>query len=262
MLPDPDFMHTSDADPPAVATPSTAGAPPAGESSTPPRSKSGITARDLPPLPDDASSNPASARLDPRTWFEHPERPFEIEIGSGKGTFLVQQAELHPEVNYLGIEWAGEFFRHAADRCERRGLNNVRVLYDDAVGFLRFRVPDAVVRTVHLYFSDPWPKKRHHKNRVVQDRFLGDCARVLVPGGLLRIVTDHDDYWTWMEEHFSRWCSGVEARAGAAASTRPFERLTYEPVESAGAQELVGSNFERKYKREGRPFHAAVLKKV
>lgn len=254
-------MHTPDAEHPAAVS-SSPGEKPSDAASTPPAGVNaqlrgtGITARDLPPLPDDASTNPASARLDPRTWFEHPDRAFEIEIGSGKGTFLVQQAELHPDVNYLGIEWAGEFYRHAVDRCERRGLRNVRVLYDDAVGLLRFRVPDAIVRTVHLYFSDPWPKKRHHKNRVVQDRFLGDCARVLVPGGLLRIVTDHDDYWAWMEEHFARWCVPFEGRPAV------YERLTYEPVESAGEQELVGSNFERKYKREGRPFHAAVLKRV
>jgi tRNA (guanine-N7-)-methyltransferase len=221
----------------------------------PARSAWGITARDLPPLPDDAGTNPVGARLDPRQWFPKPELPFEIEIGSGKGTFLVQQAEVNPGVNYLGIEWAGEFYRHAVDRCERRGLQNVRLLYADAVEFLRFRVPDGVVRTIHLYFSDPWPKNRHHKNRVVQDKFLADAARVLPEGGLLRIVTDHEDYWAWMEEYFARWTAPQEGRPAV------YERLTYEPVASAGAQELVGSNFERKYRREGRPFHAAVLRK-
>ena len=74
---------------------------------------------ELPPLPDDIATNRDAGRLDPRAWFEHPDRPFELEIGSGKGTFLVQQAGLQPDTNFLGIEWAGEFYRYAADRETR-----------------------------------------------------------------------------------------------------------------------------------------------
>lgn len=230
-----------------------------------PQARSGILGRDLPPLPDEAMGpNPRAGWLDPRAWFPDPSAPLEIEIGSGKGTFLVQQAELKPEVNYLGIEWAGEFFRHAADRCDRRGLANARVLYTDATEFVRYRVPSGLVRTIHLYFSDPWPKKRHHKNRVVQDRFLIDAWRVLEDGGQLRIVTDHDDYWAWMQEHIARFTNGrrVVGDAAPVAGCCAYEPSGFEPVESAGAQELVGSNFERKYRLEGRPFHGIVLRKV
>lgn len=233
----------------------------------------GLFASDLPALPDDVGANPEAARLDPRAWFAHPERPFEIEIGSGKGTFLVQQATLQPETNFLGIEWAKEFASYAADRLRRRGLTNVKLLCADATQFVHWRVPDGVCRVVHLYFSDPWPKTRHHKRRVVQDRFLADAHRVLAPGGELRIVTDHDEYWAWMEAHFDRWCGGGEAlgtghqalgmRHGAleGAGAR-FERVSFERPESAGEGEVVGTNFERKYKREGRPFHAVILRKV
>ena len=73
-----------------------------------------------------------TGRWDPRTLFETPERSSELEIGSGKGTFLVQQAGLQPETNFLGIEWAGEFFRYAADRVRRHAMKNVRVLHDDS----------------------------------------------------------------------------------------------------------------------------------
>ena len=130
--------------------------------------------------------------LDPRAWFEEPDHDFQIEIGSGKGTFLVQQAPLRPEVNYLGIEWSGEFFKYAADRMRRHELGNVRMLHADATEFLRYWCADGVASVIHLYFSDPWPKARHHKRRVVQDRTLEDLWRVLAPGGELRLVTDHD----------------------------------------------------------------------
>lgn len=220
----------------------------------------GIESGDLPPLPDDAGINPRSAWIDPRAWFEHPDRRFELEIGSGKGTFLLQQGELEPGTNFLGIEWAKEFYAYAADRLRRRGLSNTRLLHADATEFLRWRVPDGMVHVIHLYFSDPWPKTRHHKRRVVQDRFLGDAVRVLVPGGELRIVTDHAEYWEWMQEHFARWtCAGATPHGRTPA---PFRLEGFARPRSAGEGEMVGTNFERKYAREGRPFHAAVLVKA
>jgi tRNA (guanine-N7-)-methyltransferase len=225
----------------------------------------GISSEDLGPLPDDIASSPQSGWLDPRQWFSHPERPLEIEIGSGKGTFLVQQAVLKPETNFLGFEWAREFYLYAADRCRRRQMENVRLVNADATEFLHWRCPDEIARVIHLYFSDPWPKKKHHRRRVVQDRFLADAWRILQPGGELRIVTDHDEYWQWMEEHFGHWTTAGAADDGripAGVSTRPpFERLAFERPESAAEGELVGTNFERKYRREGRPFNAAVLRK-
>ncbi len=214
-----------------------------------------IEAGDLPPLPDDVAVRPAGAWMDLGAMFADANLPLELEIGSGKGTFLVQQAQVQRGVNFLGVEWAREFAVYAADRVRRRGLANVRMLCADATEFLRWRTPDEAFRVIHLYFSDPWPKKRHHKRRVVQDRFLADAHRTLTPGGELRIVTDHTDYWVWMEAHFARWCS-----AEGVAGTR-FERLPFERPESAGEGEVVGTNFERKYAREGRPFNAAILRK-
>jgi len=221
----------------------------------------GVDAEALPPLPDGPSADTDTARLDPRRWFPHPERPFEIEIGSGKGAFLLQQAAMKPATNYLGVEWAREFYAYTADRVRRRGLENVRVLHADATEFLRWRVPDAIVSVVHLYFSDPWPKARHHKRRVLTDSFLIEAHRTLVPGdngteagaGELRIVTDHDDYWEWMEERF--------VRHAPPDGSGLFERVPFEPPESAGGGEVVGTNFERKYAREGRPFHATTLRR-
>ncbi|MFN0132710.1 MAG: tRNA (guanosine(46)-N7)-methyltransferase TrmB [Phycisphaerales bacterium] len=224
----------------------------------------GVSPGELPPLPDSIGENPLAGRLDPRQWFPNPAAPFELEIGSGKGTFLLAQAAQQPGTNFLGTEWEGEFYAYAADRLRRAGLTNVRMLHADATEFLRWRCPDAVSQVIHLYFSDPWPKARHHRRRVIQDRFLGDVARTLVPGGELRIVTDHDDYWAWMQEHFARWALPADderAPAARSADARPFVLLPFDPPGSAREGELVGTNFERKYRREGRPFNAATLRK-
>lgn len=249
----------------------------------------GVSESELGPLPDDIVTNPEMGRVDPRAWFADPTRPFEIEIGSGKGTFLVQQAELEPETNFLGIEWAREFYAYAADRVRRRRDSgshlNVRMLHADAAEFLRWRCPAGVCRVIHLYFSDPWPKSRHHKKRVVQHRFLAEAWRVLEPGGELRIVTDHDDLWAWDIAHFDAWVTEVDlgscieqkalvcARAsspeipGAVAQLRgampdpPFELIGFDRPESARSGEIVGTNFERKFRVEGRSFHACTLKK-
>lgn len=217
----------------------------------------GLRAEDLPPLPDDLLQNPEGAWIDVREWFEHPGRRFELEIGSGKGTFLVQQAEQSPEVNYLGIEWAREFWLYAADRVRRRGLTNVKLLNADASEFVRWRMPSAIAQVIHLYFPDPWPKSKHHRRRMVQDAFLEQALRLLVDGGELRVVTDHADYFAWMEEHFDRWSDTPEK----PDASKPFTRLAFERPASAREGEIVGTNFERKYRVEGRPFNAAVLKK-
>lgn len=221
----------------------------------------GLTAEDLGPLPDEIVQNPDAARLDPRSWFADPSRPFELEIGSGKGTFLVQQAARQPGTNFLGIEWAREFYAYAADRIRRRQLGNVLMLNADATEFLRWRCEGGIAKVIHLYFSDPWPKKKHHRRRVLQDRFLEDCRRVLLPGGELRIVTDHADYWSWMEQHLARWTVAGSEGVPASIAGVPFTRHEFAPPESAGDGELVGTNFERKYRDEGRPFYAAVLRK-
>lgn len=224
----------------------------------------GISPEELPPLPDNLADSPESARLDPRQWFPHPHRPFDLEIGSGKGTFLIQQADLEPETNFLGIEWAKEFYLYAADRVRRRQdagtLTNVRLLHTDATEFIRWRIPDSIVRVIHLYFSDPWPKSRHHKRRVVQDRFLRDAARVLIPGGELRLVTDHPELWAWYEDHMARW-TDPDTPPMPGVPPAPFQRHPFERPPSAGEHELVGTNFERKFRQEGRQFHAAILRK-
>ena len=212
-------------------------------------------------LPDDLLDRPDSAWIDPGSLFQEPGRPLEIEIGSGKGTFLLAYGASKPETNLLGIEWAGEFFAYTADRVRRRQLPNVRVLHGDATEFVRWRLPTSSVRVIHLYFSDPWPKARHHKKRVIQHRFLTDAWRVLEPEGELRVVTDHAALWAWDCEHFEPWCAaGAAPIEGFEGPMPAFAMEAFEPPPGAGEGELVGSNFERKFRREGRSFHAATLR--
>ena len=145
---------------------------------------------------------PESGKIGAEFFFSGRDaaRPYEIEIGSGKGTFLVQEATRCPERDFLGVENAGEFFRHATDRVSRHALKNVRMLYANAVEFITYWVADHSVAIIHLYFSDPWPKARHHKRRVLQRASLEQFHRVLQANGEVRLVSDHDDLWRWYEE--------------------------------------------------------------
>ncbi len=234
----------------------------------------GIDRAEIPPLPDEIMQDPEAGWIDLRALFrggDNPDRPLEIEIGPGKGSFLLAHAAAYPEVDLLGIEHAGEVWAYAADRVRRRKLENVRLLCADATEFLRWRTPTQTIRTIHLYYSDPWPKKRHHKNRVIQDRFLADAWRVLEPGGELRIVTDHDELWAWCEGYIARWtedepplplAGASPSRADGDRAGPAFERRPFVPPPWAKEGEVVGTNYERKFcSPEHRP-HAAVLRKL
>lgn len=104
--------------------------------------------------------------------------PAHIEIGTGKATFLLNQTGAQPEVNFLGIEWARRYYRYAVDRIGRWGVKNVRIIRTDAAKFLADFVRESCVDCFHIYFPDPWPKKRHHKRRKL-GMFLCICRPCL-----------------------------------------------------------------------------------
>ncbi len=174
--------------------------------------------------------------------------PVHIEIGSGKGTFLVAQAKAQPEVNFLGIEWARKFYRHAVDRIGRWGLRNVRILRADAATFLRDAVPADSVDCFHIYFPDPWPKKRHHKRRFLQSGNLEILIRCLKPGGEIRIATDHADYFE-------------QIRQVTSAFSEVLREIEFTRPAGAREGELTGTNYERKYVKQSRPIYTAAFRK-
>ncbi|MDE2881795.1 MAG: tRNA (guanosine(46)-N7)-methyltransferase TrmB [Acidobacteriota bacterium] len=185
--------------------------------------------------------------LDPRGLFggERRQAPVEIEIGSGKGSFLVAESELRPETLFLGVERARRYWLYAADRLRRRERPNARIVRGDAHEVLE-AMPRGSVTGLHMYFPDPWPKRRHaHRRLLIQPEFLTACERVLAAGAPFRVVTDDPGYFDQIE---------------AALAARPrLVRSRYEPPASANEGELAGSNFERKYRLEGRRIQAAVV---
>lgn len=174
--------------------------------------------------------------------------PIHVEIGSGKGTFLVHQARAQPEVDFLGIEWARKYYRHAVDRIGRWGLPNVRILRADAATFLRDFVHEESVDCFHIYFPDPWPKKRHHKRRLLQDANLEVLIRCLKPCGEIRIATDHEDYFRLIQDV-------------TAAYRTQLEPIEFERPAGARERELTGTNYERKYVKQSRPIYTAAFRK-
>lgn len=199
--------------------------------------------------------------VDLAAWFAHPSdpdaayRPIDLEIGSGKGTFLVRQAAARPQINHLGLEYAKAYWRYTADRVRRHRLENVRVVHAEAGSFVRWHLPDAAIRQVHIYFPDPWPKKRHHKRRLIQERFLRDLHRIIAPpqaddteAGQVCIATDHADYFDWIDE-------------AASTVSDIYRRLPFESPAAAAPGEWVGTNYEHKF-REVHTVQGLILRKI
>lgn len=126
--------------------------------------------------------------------------PRTLEIGFGAGEVLATLAGAHPDEDFLGVEVYRTGVGRLLGELRERGLDNVRVFNADAVEVLARAVPEASLDTVLLYFPDPWPKKRHHKRRLVQTGFADAVARVLKPGGVWRLATDWANYAEWMRE--------------------------------------------------------------
>lgn len=128
------------------------------------------------------------------------DHPVTLEIGFGNGASLAQMAAAAPEHNFLGIEVHRPGVGHLLMEIERRGLENVRVMCHDAVEVLQRQIPDASLDRVLLFFADPWPKKRHHKRRIVQTAFADLIADKLKPGGVFHMATDWENYAEHMLE--------------------------------------------------------------
>jgi tRNA (guanine-N7-)-methyltransferase len=184
----------------------------------------------------------APAPLSWRAVFGN-DHPVEVEVGFGKGLFLLTAAQGRPDVNFVGIEIERTYTLFTATRLAKRGLRNVRLVCGDGRGFLRDQAGAASLQAVHVYFPDPWWKTRHRKRRVFTEEFARQCERALRPGGRLHVVTDVQDYFAIMTELVGR--ETCLTRLPPPDVQEPRHDLDYL------------TNFERKYRREGRPIYRA-----
>ena len=126
--------------------------------------------------------------------------PTVLEIGFGNGASLVQQAAENPACDYLGIEVHEPGIGHCLLKAQETGTSNLKLIAHDAIEVLESNMPLGSLRRINLYFPDPWPKKRHHKRRIIQAAFLKLCADRLPTGGALHIATDWENYAEHIDE--------------------------------------------------------------
>lgn len=168
------------------------------------------------------------------------DHPVEVEVGFGTGKFLLAHGAKFPDRNLLGLEITHKMVDHAANQLFKAGLSNVRIIHCDGRIVLKYLVPQNSVERVHLYFPDPWVKKRHIKRRVANRLFLETVYGALKPGGCLNLFTDHSDYFDYFMDQWRE--AGLFKAEGEAGHYAP-------------------TPYEQKWVREGRAIFRIVLKK-
>jgi tRNA (guanine-N7-)-methyltransferase len=164
--------------------------------------------------------------------------PVEIEVGFGKGLFLLTACQQRPDVNFFGIEIERKYQLFTANRLAKRRFTNVRLACGDARVFLRDRMPAGSVQAVHVYFPDPWWKQRHRKRRLFTEDFAAACARVLQKAGRLEVMSDVEDYFGVITD--------------LLAKQPRLERMP-----ELEQRDDYRTNFERKYRLASKPIFAA-----
>ncbi len=198
-----------------------------------------------PPRPED----PAPAPQPPLDWAAlfGNDRPVEIEVGFGKGLFLLNQGATRPDTNFLGVEIERKYVLLTATRVARREYHNVKLACTDARWFLTARVAADSVAAMHVYFPDPWWKTRHRKRRLFTEEFAEQVARVLKPSGRFHFVSDVQDYF--------------EESVGMVAAQGRLRSLPPPAVGEPRGDDDYLTNFERKYRKEGRPIYRALFER-
>lgn len=174
--------------------------------------------------------------------------PVEIEVGCGKGLFILNAAQACPGVNFFGIEIVRKYQLYTATRVAIRKLAHVRMACADAKMILRDRVPPGSVQAIHVYYPDPWWKTRHHKRRVFTPEFVESCTKALQASGKFHLATDVEEYFAVMRE---------------LCRQRTDLRELPPPQIATGRHDMdYLTNFERKARQKGQPVFRAVFEKI
>jgi tRNA (guanine-N7-)-methyltransferase len=181
-------------------------------------------------------------RIDLAALFPKPQ-PLEVELGSGDGSFLADYAARHPERNFIGVERLLGRLRKLDRKGRRAGLANLRGVRIESAYFLEYLLPPRSAGALHVYFPDPWPKRKHRRHRLINERFPALAAQALAPGGTVYLRTDDPPYFEQMTAVFA---------AGPA----------FRPVETS--PELAGllTDFERDFAARGIPTRRAAYQLV
>lgn len=172
------------------------------------------------------------------------DNPVELEVGFGKGLFLLTASEAHPEINFLGIEIERKYVFHTANRIAKRKHRNVRLVCADARTFLPGYVGDESLQAIHVYFPDPWWKNRHRKRRLFTEDFAHQCQRILRPDGRLHVVSDVDDYFHIMTDL-------LDGQPQLEKGKPPDEKTPEHDLDYL-------TNYDRKFRKEGRAVYRAL----
>ncbi len=184
--------------------------------------------------------------LEPSELFRRPGATY-VEVGFGNGDALVHMAARDPDANFLGIEVHRPGVGSALRKIHQSGLANVRILCADAAEVFARRIVPASLAGVRIYFPDPWPKKRHHKRRLISPGFVAALHRALAPGGMLHLATDWEPYAEWMLEV-------IEAHGG-------WRNRSGNGHYAARPEWRPETRFERRGRRRGHPVRDLMFEK-
>ncbi len=193
--------------------------------------------------PETSDNHPVAIGINPRfTGFEQFDfvslfgnsNPVALEIGSGKGRFLLDSGVSRPDMNFLGVEKSLHYYRLIEKRLARASLPNTRIVNHDALRVLGEMIPDRSIAEVHIYFPDPWPRKREQKRRMLRADVVEQLVRVMRPDAVGVYVSDHHDAFVEGREVLM---SRFEIEDRNALDTPPR------------------TNYEAKYRAEGRPIY-------